>query len=125
MPSTVQTLVLVLVIFQVKHLLADFTLQTQWMYVGKEALRGWFAPLAAHAGVHAAMTLAIVLWFNPALWWLAAVDFVIHGTVDRGKGVAGRLFRVKEGQRMWWQIFGLDQMLHHLTHLALAVAVSY
>jgi hypothetical protein len=116
-------LVLILVVFQIKHLIADFFLQTEWMFVGKEQPSKWLAPLAAHAGTHAALTVIIVLLFNPVLWWLGAVDLIVHAAIDRGKALTGRSLGSKEGQRVWWQIFGTDQMLHHLTHLAYAVVI--
>jgi Protein of unknown function (DUF3307) len=119
----VQILILTLVVFQTKHLIADFSLQTNWMFVGKEQRKDWLAPLAAHAGTHAAFTLLIALWFAPLLWWLAPVDLMLHATIDRGKTLASRGLAGKEGDRMWWQIFGTDQMLHHLTHLAYSMII--
>ncbi len=111
-------------IFIVKHLVADFLLQTTWMAVGKERPAGWLAPLAAHAGVHALMTAAIALAVAPSLVWLAAVDFVIHATVDRGKSVVGRVAAVEPyGQRFWWLI-GIDQALHQITHLGFCVVLA-
>jgi len=123
MPPTIQTLVWALVAFQAKHLLADFLLQTKWMMAGKERLRGWLAPLTAHAAAHAAMTLCIALWLNPALWWLGAVDLAVHAAVDRGKSVLAFGLGTHDGERIWWRIFGVDQTLHHLTHLAYAVVL--
>jgi len=123
MPVDVKTLVLVLVAFQIKHLLADFQFQTQWMMAGKERTHKWLEPLMAHAGLHAAMTVCIALWFNPVFWWLGAIDLIIHATVDRGKTVSVRALGTHAGERIWWQIFGLDQTLHHLTHLAYAVVL--
>ena len=93
------------------------------MMLGKERTHKWFEPLMAHAGLHAAMTMCIALWFNPLFLWLSAIDLIIHATVDRGKAVAARALSTHQGERMWWQIFGVDQMLHHLTHLTFAVVL--
>jgi len=74
-----------LVLYQVKHFLADYPLQTPWM-LGKFK-DGWafLGPLAAHAGVHAVCTLIIALCFNPRYFWLAGVDFILHFLMDRIK----------------------------------------
>jgi len=83
------------IIYQIKHFLADFPLQSGFML--KKFLPGWdfFFPLAAHCAVHAGMTLAIVLCVNPALWWLALVDFGIHFLMDRIKAGPKYLGRYK------------------------------
>jgi hypothetical protein len=36
-------------VFAVKHFVADFPLQSNWMARGKEAETGYLAPLSAHA----------------------------------------------------------------------------
>jgi hypothetical protein len=125
MSAEVQTLVLLLVALQLKHVVADFLFQTDWTIAGKERDRAWLAPLMAHAGGHAALTLLIMLAVAPAFFWLGAVDLLVHAAIDRGKGAAGRLLHANEGGRLWWRIFGFDQMLHHLTHLALAVVIVW
>jgi hypothetical protein len=125
MSAELQTLVLLLVAFQLKHVVADFLFQTDWTIAGKERDHAWLAPLMAHAGGHAALTFPIMLAVAPAFSWLAAVDLLVHAAIDRGKGVAGRLLHAKEGSRLWWRIFGFDQMLHHLTHLGLAVVIVW
>lgn len=92
------TFLVLLVVYQLKHLLADYPLQTQWM-LGKLKERGWAAPLAAHAGVHAAFTLVIALvvshgWLGLSLI-LAAFDFAIHFAMDRIKASPKMLGRFK------------------------------
>ena len=37
-------LLLAFVLFQIKHLLADFALQTEWMAPGKNGVNGWTGP---------------------------------------------------------------------------------
>jgi len=111
------------VVFALKHFLADFVLQFNWMATGKEQARGWAVPLAAHAGCHAALTLLLVLVIAPGLWWLGPVDFLVHGGIDRGKALALRRLNLKQNEAGWWWIFGADQLLHHLTHLAFIVLI--
>ena len=112
------------VLFIVKHLLADFLLQTRSMAVGKDAPAGWFRPLATHAAVHAALTAAICLLLSPALVWLAAVDFLVHAAIDRAKALIGQRWRLTPGKSAFWWLLGIDQTLHHLTHLAFVVVIA-
>jgi hypothetical protein len=89
----------------------------------QKARPGWdfIPPLAIHCGVHAGLTLAACLYANPAYWWLAMVDFVIHFIMDRvkaGPRYLGRFGDIRS--RAYWIAFGFDQMVHHLTHLYIA-----
>lgn len=105
-------------IFQVKHFIADFPLQKEYML--KKFLPGWefVLPLATHCAVHGAMTLGIVLAIRPQLWWLAVVDFVVHFIMDRLKSGPKYLGRYDDkSQPGFWNALGFDQMVHHLTSL--------
>ena len=111
-----------LVLFQIKHFIADFPLQNEYM-LGKMKLNGWVLPLTCHALVHASITFAIVLIFNANLWWLAIVDLVIHFTMDRIKASPNMLNRFRMDNKFFWWSLGLDQMVHHLTHYAIIYAI--
>lgn len=120
MPN-VELFIGLLILFQVKHFFADFVLQNVWML--QKAKPGWdfVPPLAIHSGVHMLITLIVVLYLNPAYWWLAVVDFVVHFTMDRikaGPRYLGRFSDVRS--KAFWVCFGFDQMVHHLTHLYIA-----
>lgn len=117
------TLSALLVVMAAKHYGADFVGQTEWMARGKERAVGWAAPLAAHAGLHALGTLGIVLLFKPGLWWLALVDLVVHGMIDRGKTlVAHRTRYAMTDPRFWW-LMGFDQFLHQVTNVVLVAVL--
>jgi len=106
---------ILLIVYQIKHFLCDFPLQTAYM-LGKMNKDHWVLPLASHAGVHALFTLLIVAIVNINLWWLSVVDFIIHFTMDRIKASPNLLNRFKlDDKRFWWAL-GFDQMVHHLTH---------
>jgi hypothetical protein len=111
------------VAFTIKHLLADFIFQTNWMAQGKTQAQGWLAPLAAHAGIHALLTLLLALALLPSLWWLGLVDFVVHTIIDRGKALATRGLGLHETDNAWWWLLGLDQALHALTHFSFVLAL--
>lgn len=84
-----------LILFQIKHFLADYPLQTPYM-LQKFKYSGWILPLSAHSGVHAIGTLAIAIAFNPKV--AAAVtlfDFVVHFIMDRIKASPSLLGRFK------------------------------
>lgn len=109
--------------FAVKHYLADFVLQTNWIARGKERRDGWVVPLATHALAHAVLALTIILVARPQLWWLAALDFVVHVLIDRAKTVTSQRCRWQPNQARFWWLLGFDQLLHQLTNLALAAAI--
>lgn len=122
-------------IFQLKHFLADFPLQNEYM-LGKFKETGWVKPLAAHCGVHAFLTLCILTafcgWLSyTSILLLALMDFVIHFCMDRIKASPNMLGKFKtltkdeyltatdeqkkDNKWFWWSLGG-DQMVHGLTH---------
>lgn len=123
---------LLLVIFQIKHYLADYPLQTPYML--RKFLPNWqfVLPLAAHSGVHALFTFLIAMLIKSELAiQLAFFDFAVHFTVDRIKADPGLLGRFKalsakefptatEEQKKhnnyFWFALGADQFMHHITH---------
>jgi hypothetical protein len=111
-------------LFILKQFVADFVLQTGWMAKGKERQTGWVAPLGAHVAIHALCTLAICLFILPAMAWLAIVDLVVHAAIDRSKSLLQARFKFTPDQSGYWWMLGLDQTLHHATHLAFAIALA-
>jgi hypothetical protein len=120
---SVSTMAALAAAMAVKHYLADFLLQTNWMARGKEGERRWLLPLAAHAGCHAALTLAVALAVAPRLWWLCLVDFTIHAAIDKAKANVGRRWALIPAQPQFWWLMGFDQLLHGLTDLGLVTAL--
>lgn len=104
--------------FRLKQFICDFLLQSDWMALNK-GKPGWegYKPLISHAAVHGVGTLIIMLLLVPSFWWLAVVDLLLHGVVDRLKG----MYTYKQGwtyrDRWFWWSFGLDQEAHNFTHL--------
>lgn len=110
---------LLLVFFQLKHLLADYLWQGNYM-LGKFKEKGWALPLSAHGGVHAFFTFLIVgaYTMNPfAAVCLAVADFILHVLVDRMKVVSSRDLTPQNAK--FWHMLGCDQFLHHMTHYAI------
>jgi hypothetical protein len=109
---------ILLIIFQVKHFIADFPLQREYML--RKFSPGWdfVLPLTTHCLVHGVLTLAVTMVFNPRLWWLAPADFAIHFVMDRIKSSPRYLGRFNDLTRSgYWIALGFDQMVHHLTSL--------
>lgn len=123
--STLPTelLVVVSLVFLAKQFVADFLLQTGWMAHGKERAADWVTPLGVHAGVHGLATAAIAVSMAPHLAWLGLVDFAVHFGIDRAKSVANRKLGATPERSMFWWLIGLDQTLHHATHLGFVVVL--
>ena len=104
--------------FRCKQFACDFLLQTDWMALNK-GKPGWegYKPLLTHAAVHGAGTMLIMLLLVPQFWWLGLVDFIVHGLVDRLKGIYSFQKGWTYKDRWFWWSFGLDQEAHNFTHL--------
>ncbi len=125
-------------IYQLKHWLADYPFQNEYMLQKFRPDWGFFTPLLAHCGMHAFFTLVIVgaavyqiqggLLFAVGL---ALFDMVVHFFMDRLKAGPKYLGRFKpltaetyptstdkqkvENKYFWWSL-GVDQGVHHITH---------
>lgn len=109
------TLILLFVAFQVKHFLADFPLQNQYM-LGKGKDSDWELPLFSHVLVHAFGTFLVTAWFGVSdAICFALFDACIHWTMDRIKADKRLLGRYNPSQKQFWNALGFDQMIHHLT----------
>jgi hypothetical protein len=115
------TLIFVLlIIFQVKHFLADYVFQNKY-HLGKFSpdRRVWIPALASHASVHAAFTTVIALIVMPPCFLVFCViwlDFTSHFIIDRIKASPKLLGRWKPDNKYYWFALGQDQMAHHLVH---------
>jgi len=120
MESGTHVVLLALGLFAAKHFVADFLLQTGWMYRGK-GVYGHPGGLA-HAGVHMLGSLPALLVLGPGpvvLLALMAGEGLVHYHIDWTKESLTRRFRADPAQRRFWVLLGADQFLHHLTYLAM------
>jgi len=115
-----------MLLLTVKHVIADFVLQTSWMAIGKDQKTGWALPLLAHCLINLAVAMVLILLIAPRLWFVALIDFVIHITVDRAKVFCASTFGVTlEAAHPWfWTLIGVDQALHHLTGFGLSIFMA-
>jgi Protein of unknown function (DUF3307) len=121
-PSNI--LILGSVVFLIKHLLADFILQSRWMAYGKAQRHGWLLPMSAHVSVHGMMTALILLPFTPDLVWLAGFDMVAHFLIDKSKSILSDLVKANPSTPEFWWLVGMDQTLHHATHLTIVATMA-
>ena len=95
----ITTVITLLVIYQIKHFVADYPLQGEYMLRKFSAdPKIWIPSLTAHAGVHAFFTLMIgmaVTGYFALPVGLAILDFVTHFTMDRIKASPNMLGRFK------------------------------
>lgn len=111
--------------FRAKQVICDFFLQTSWMasVKGGPFNMGGAKALGMHAGIHASFTFLLMLVFAPALWWLAAVDFLVHAGIDKLKGHITNTQGWTYKDNPYWWAFGIDQEAHNLTHLGYIVLI--
>lgn len=83
------TVFVLLVLFQLKHFIADYPLQSPSFFVGKfRDDWGFLGPLLAHVGIHAVFTFILCVSFGATLGMsvgLACCDAGIHFFMDRAK----------------------------------------
>lgn len=109
-----ETVMIVLILLQIKHWYMDFVDQTQEELEYKGVYLDWRG--MKHSVKHGVLT-AMVL--TPFMSWQLAfcvgmLDIVLHYHVDWYKMNHGNL-DIKTNQ--FWNHLGLDQMVHHLCYI--------
>lgn len=114
-----------LTLFQVKHYLADFHWQTRWM-VETKGRYGHPGGLA-HAGLHGALSLAVLLIVAPSapllVAALALAEMGLHYHIDWAKARAVSRRGDDARDAAYWRYLGLDQAAHQMTYLAMLAAL--
>lgn len=116
----ITTILLLIVAFQFKHLIADFFLQNAKMIMGRE--KYWHMGRAQHAGIHTILSLLVLVVFGTApmtLFWLLLAEFIVHSHIDWAKAKYSCGRQLDPTQRMYWIAMGTDQALHQLTYVAM------
>jgi hypothetical protein len=116
-----------LLIFQLKHFVCDFVLQSPWM-VARKGVYGHPGGLI-HAGLHCLGSLPALLVLSSNAGAIAALlfgEFVIHYHSDWGKAQSDSRYGLSEsGGSAYWIVFGLDQLIHQLTYLAMIFLIFH
>ena len=114
-----------LALFQTKHFICDYMLQTPFQYLNKG--RYGHPGGIIHAGIHILGSIPAVLLFGAAPNVVAAVlaaEFAIHYHVDWLKEQINRRRGLSHNSALFWAVFGADQFLHQMTYLAMLAALA-
>ena len=120
MIAPVQTLIAILCVLEVKHYICDFPLQTRYQFLNKGTYLHPGGIL--HSGVHALFTMSAFLIAPPTFALGIAIvvgEFLVHYHIDWSKEQVIRRNGWTATQREFWWAIGADQLLHHLTYLAI------
>lgn len=115
----VQILVL-MAAFQIKHVLADYYLQNEYMLAGRSVYL--HMGRALHAGVHAVGTFGILALAGADISWVIALslaELVVHFHIDWAKAALTERQQLTPKDAVFWRLTGLDQALHQLTYIAI------
>lgn len=109
----------------VKHTIADYALQTSYMF-GNKGTYGHPGGLL-HAALHIVLTAPILLILPPptlSAWILIlGAEFIIHYHIDWTKEQLGSRRTLDQNCRMYWVLHGTDQLLHGLTYIAIVATL--
>ena len=114
-------LLILLLLLQIKHCYADFVLQTYMQTVKKGV---WMDPIGiSHTLDHIYCSLIALLLFSifvplsaVSILLVSLVEGVVHYLVDYTKVKYGSKDNTKP---LFWTQFGLDQLAHQATYLAM------
>jgi hypothetical protein len=113
-----------LAIFQIKHVICDFFLQTANQLQNKG--RYGHPDGLVHAGIHVLGSIPVFLvlpaTFSVALAVLA-LEFVLHYHIDwlKNEITSRRDWQIQD--RQYWWAMGLDQFAHQMTYLGMTLAL--
>ncbi|WP_293574387.1 DUF3307 domain-containing protein [Phaeobacter sp.] len=126
MPEHVGPVLGLLCLFQIKHMFADFFLQTPKMLSGRgEYLH---AGRAQHAGVHVLGSILVFVIVGAPVWFvlvICALEWVAHFNIDYCKACYSEKKGLAPNMASFWRAVGTDQALHQLTYLAMTAAWIY
>ncbi len=117
---------LLVLLFQVKHLVVDFFVQNRFPYMWMNKHKflhpgGWL-----HAGSHAVASFGIFFLMHPPFPWvevavyLCAAELFSHFGIDRLKMHIGRRTGWKcNTSPYFWDLLGVDQFLHQIVYLGM------
>jgi hypothetical protein len=112
-------------VLMLKHMVADFYLQTPYQYLNKG--RYGHPGGLLHSAIHVALTPLVYLVLAPGSLLvagaLAASEFALHYHIDWVKEQVGHANGLTPQDRGFWCLLGTDQLLHGLTYLGIVAAL--
>lgn len=120
-----ETILAAIAALQIKHVLADYFLQSTYMVQNKG--RYGHPGGLMHAGMHAAFSFGVLiaLGVTPGIAALiCAIEFLVHYHIDWGKENIGKILSVGPDNVKFWFVHGTDQAAHQLTYVAMVYWLS-
>jgi hypothetical protein len=116
-----ETVIILLALFGIKHFLADFLWQFPFMVRDKSQYGAQGG--MTHASIHGILTFFVLIGFvrSEDAVTLALIDSAVHYHVDWAKTNLSRGLSIQD--RKFWIWFGLDQTLHYLTYIAIIAII--
>jgi len=117
---TLGTAVGLLVLLQLKHMLADFFLQTPMMLADRA--RYVHVGRALHCLIHALGSVVCFILAGLPLGAIAIIvigEWLVHFHIDWGKGCWSDMKGHGPTDAGYWRAFGVDQALHQLTYVGM------
>jgi hypothetical protein len=120
------SIILAMLVFEIKHFLADFVLQTYDQVRNK----GYYMHPAGliHAGTHILGSVPALLILTRAPIPIAILllsEFLLHYHTDWAKARLDAHLRLNDQSALYWTIFGTDQLVHQLTYVGLIYAAVF
>ena len=122
-PSLTDPIFLMLVLlflFQIKHMFADFYLQTPRMLRARGVYLHWGR--LQHAGVHGVGSLLAMVGVGVPIGLallMSVIDWIVHFHIDWAKGRWSDHKGFGPDQAGYWRGFGVDQLAHQATYLVM------
>ena len=123
MTDLAQSILILLALFQIKHMFADYFLQTPKMLEGRGSY--FHMGRAQHALVHAVGSVICLVIIGSPIAFIAiivALEWVVHFHIDWGKASYSSAKGHTPADAGFWRAAGFDQMLHQMTYIAMTWA---
>jgi hypothetical protein len=112
-------------VLMLKHMLADFYLQTPYQYLNKG--RYGHPGGLLHSAIHVALTPLVYLVLAPGSLLVAGAlalgEFALHYHIDWAKEQVNAANNLTPQDHRFWCLLGTDQLLHGLTYLGIVAAL--
>jgi hypothetical protein len=114
------TILWAMLAFELKHFICDFVIQTQT----QARKKGFYGDIAGitHAGSHIIGSIPALLILGADIQTMAILligEFLIHYHTDWFKARLDRTRATAGQDHVFWILFGLDQLIHQLTYIAM------
>ena len=120
-------MLLLLILFQTKHLIIDWLWQPPFEFMNKGTYGHWGG--IRHALKHAIGTatclsfIPIMLKTYPLIFAFSCIDFLIHYHIDWAKMNLNSRFHFEPADAKFWWLVGFDQYLHQMTYIFITFLV--